>query len=85
MSNRTVTVDAATLQDLIFNAGLATAGMGDMEGVVSEQCDTLQACIDDQVGDCNVVYGRNLPSADGIELAFIPNDDPKVVALFGAR
>lgn len=84
MSN-TVTVPAHILQDLIWNAQLATIGQGPMEATVGEQTATLQACIDSQVGDSNAVYERDIPAADGIELAFIPHDDAKVVALFGDR
>ncbi len=83
--SKTVTVPASVLQDLIFNAGLVSIGQGNMETTVQAQAAQLQECIDEQVGDSNAVYGRELPPADGIELAFIGNDDPKVVALFGVR
>ena len=84
MSN-TVTVDAAVLQDLIWNAQLAAIGQGEMDTTVQEQTAVLQACIDSQVGDADAVYQRTTGDASGIELAFIPADDPKVVALFGVR
>ena len=83
--SKTVTVPAAVLQDLIWNAQLAAIGQGEMDTTVQAQTAELQACIDSQVGDSNAVYERDIPAADGIELAFIPHDDAKVVALFGDR
>ena len=86
--NHSVTVPAHVLQDLIFNAGLSAIALGpDMDRAVSEQTAELQACIDEQVGDSDTVYGRpkGTSAAPGFELAFVPADDSTVVALFGDR
>ena len=63
MKTVTVTVPLVVLQDLIHNVELACAGMGRGENVALEQCNTLQAIIDDDkptsnVTDGNVTYAK---------------------------
>lgn len=45
-ADKTVIVPAQVLQDLIWNAELACAGMGKGEDAVHNQCQALQAYID---------------------------------------
>ena len=79
-----VTVDAATLQDLIFNAGLMCAGQHN-DAVVTAQCDALQACIDEQVGDSDTVYGRNGAASEDFSLTIGREDDNVHYLHFGSR
>ncbi len=96
MSNHNVTVPASVLQDLIFNAGLYTAGTP-ADDVVTEQCNVLQACIEEQVGNCDVVYDRPEgtepgedftlfdPATETFQVEELSFDDPNVVSMFAAR
>ena len=75
--NQSVKVPAHILQDLIFNAGLMAAGQPQDE-VVTEQCDALQACITQQVGDCDAVYGRK-PGTSPSEISFIEQPMAEII------